>query len=53
MLGLRKKNITRTGLIAMSLTLLSGTALANPTLGVENDAEYASMIEAILKRLGA
>ena len=47
MRGLHQKNITRTGLIAMSLTLLSGMALGNPTLGVENDAEYASMIEAM------
>ncbi|MFG0300475.1 MAG: Ig-like domain-containing protein [Phycisphaerales bacterium JB047] len=47
MLGLHQKNIKRPGLIAMSLTLLSGTALGNPTLGVENDAEYASMIEAM------
>ena len=40
------KRITRTGLVAMSLTLLSGTDVGTPDFGIDNDAEYQQLMHA-------
>ena len=47
MTRLRTKNITRTGFVAMSLALLSGTALGNTDFGIDNDAEYQQLVDAM------